>query len=81
MGLTIHQTQYANEPGWAHFLRCHKSIISILDFWQKLGVTAETNDEGGYWESLGPHHRRLPGDEEMAQLPRVRLPGPPSDRE
>ena len=45
------KTQYANEHGWPHFLRCHKIIISILDFWRKLGVTVETNDEGGYWES------------------------------
>jgi hypothetical protein len=45
------KTQYANEHGWPHFLRCHKTIISILEFWQKLGVTVETNDEGGYWAS------------------------------
>jgi hypothetical protein len=45
------KTPYANEYGWPHFLRCHKTIISILEFWQKLGVTVETRDEGGYWES------------------------------
>jgi|ERR1035441_2147481 hypothetical protein len=45
------KTQYAGEHGWQHFLKCHKQIISLLDFWRDLGVQAKVNDEGGYWET------------------------------
>ena len=43
------KTQYAAEHGWDHFLRCHKTIISILKFWRQLGVTVKVSDEGKYW--------------------------------
>ncbi len=43
------KTQYASEHGWEHFLKCHRQIISLLDFWKQLGVTVEVNDEGEYW--------------------------------
>ena len=45
------KTQYAGEHGWEHFLNCHRQIISLLDFWCDLGVSVETTDEGGYWET------------------------------
>ena len=45
------KTQYASEHGWEHFLRCHKMILSILNFWRQMGVTVEVSDEGGYWET------------------------------
>jgi len=45
------KTQYAHEHGWEHFLRCHKTIVSILDFWRQLGATVEVSDEGEYWET------------------------------
>jgi hypothetical protein len=45
------KTQHAGEQGWKHFLRCHKQIISLLDFWRDLGVQVKVNDEGGYWET------------------------------
>lgn len=45
------KTQYASEHGWPHFLRCHRMIVSILDFWRQLGVKVEVHDEGGYWET------------------------------
>jgi hypothetical protein len=45
------KTQYASEHGWQHFLKCHKQIISLLDFWGDLGVQVEVNDEGCYWET------------------------------
>jgi len=45
------KTQYAGEHGWEHFLKCHKQIISLLDFWRELGVTVEVSDEGEYWET------------------------------
>ena len=45
------KTQYASEHGWQHFLKCHKQIISLLDFWRDLGVKVEVSDEGCYWET------------------------------
>jgi hypothetical protein len=45
------KTQYAGEHGWPHFLKCHKQIISLLDFWRDLGIQVTVNDEGGYWET------------------------------
>jgi hypothetical protein len=45
------KTQFAAEHGWEHFLRCHKAVVDILDFWRQLGVTVEVTDEGGYWET------------------------------
>ena len=45
------KTQFAAEHGWEHFLRCHKAVIQILDFWRQLGVTVEVTDEGGFWET------------------------------
>ena len=45
------KTQYAGEHGWEHFLKCHKQIISLLDFWRDLGVQVKVTDEGEYWET------------------------------
>jgi hypothetical protein len=45
------KTQYAGEHGWEHFLKCHKQIISLLDFWRQLGVAVEVTDEGEYWQT------------------------------
>jgi hypothetical protein len=53
------KTQYASNPdcgGVAHFLRCHLTIVKILDFIQATGLTkVEVVDEGGYWEQRDPH--------------------------
>ena len=45
------KTQYAAEHGWPHFLRCHKTVVSLLDFWRQLGATVEVTDEGNFYES------------------------------
>lgn len=45
------KTQYAGEHGWEHFLKCHRQIISLLEFWQQLGVLVEVTDEGDYWQT------------------------------
>ncbi len=45
------KTQFAAEHGWPHFLRCHKAVVDILDFWRQVGVMVEVTDEGGFWES------------------------------
>src|SRR5437764_14614344 len=31
--------------------KCHRQIISLLDFWRQLGVIVEVNDEGEYWQT------------------------------
>ena len=32
------------------FLRCHLSVIRLLDHARDLNVLHEVDDEGGYWE-------------------------------
>lgn len=47
------KTQYSNSPecgGLENFLRCHLSVVAMLDAAKKLGFAVECNDEGGYWE-------------------------------
>jgi hypothetical protein len=45
------KTQYAGAHGWENFLRCHLRVISLLDFWRRLGARVKVNDEGGYWKT------------------------------
>jgi hypothetical protein len=45
------KTQYASAHGDDHFLKCHTSVISLLDAAAQLGVVCEVFDEGGYFES------------------------------
>ena len=49
------KTQYASDPkfgGMENFLRCHLSVIKLLDFIKATGlVTVEVADEGGYWQN------------------------------
>ena len=33
-----------------NFLRCHLSIVTLLDHAESLGLLNEVSDEGGYWE-------------------------------
>jgi hypothetical protein len=44
------KTQFAGKHGPAHFVRCHKSVISLLDFCRKAGLDVAVQDEAGYWE-------------------------------
>lgn len=48
------KTQYASNPdcgGVENFLRCHLSVVALLDFAQSLGLIEEVADEGKYWEA------------------------------
>jgi len=48
------KTQYASNPecgGVENFLRCHLSVIGMLDHATKLGIVREVSDEGGFYES------------------------------
>ncbi len=47
------KTQYASNPecgGVQNFLRCHLTVISMLDHAQSLGILEDVSDEGGLWE-------------------------------
>jgi hypothetical protein len=47
------KTQYASDPrcgGVENFLRCHLSVIRLLDHAQELGILDHAEDEGEYWE-------------------------------
>jgi hypothetical protein len=44
------KTQFAGKYGPAHFIRCHKSVISLFDFCRKAGLDVTVRDEAGYWE-------------------------------
>lgn len=47
------KTQYASNPdsgGVANFLRCHLSVIALLDQAQALGILADVSDEGDFWK-------------------------------
>lgn len=47
------KTQYASDPkdgGIRNFLRCHLTVIKLLDRARELNVLAEVKDEGGFWE-------------------------------
>ena len=47
------KTQYASDPncgGIKNFLRCHLSVIAMLDKAKQLGCLESVSDEGGFWE-------------------------------
>ena len=47
------KTQYASSGdcgGVANFLRCHLSVIRLLDHAGELGILQRVSDEGGFWE-------------------------------
>jgi hypothetical protein len=45
------KTQYASAHGDDHFLKCHKSVIGLLDAAQRIGIEIDVRDEAGYYES------------------------------
>ena len=44
------KTFFAKSVSDEHFLRCHPSLIRLLDHADELGLLAEVKDEGGYWQ-------------------------------
>jgi hypothetical protein len=47
------KTQYASDPncgGVQNFLRCHLTVIAMLDHAKKLGCLESASDESGFWE-------------------------------
>ena len=45
------KTQFAGKHGATHFLRCHRTVVSLLDFCRKGGIAVKVQDEAGYWEN------------------------------
>ena len=46
------KTQYASNPecgGAENFLRCHLSVVALLDKAKAVGFEVEVDDEGGFW--------------------------------
>ena len=46
------KTQYASNPksgGVENFLRCHLSVVALLDKAKAVGFEVEVDDEGGFW--------------------------------
>ena len=47
------KTQYSSDPrcgGAQNFLRCHLTVIAMLDKAKQLGCLDSVSDEGGFWE-------------------------------
>ncbi|MGH7714313.1 MAG: hypothetical protein ACREOG_23750, partial [Gemmatimonadaceae bacterium] len=45
---------YASVHGDENLLRCHTSLVRILETARSLGFEIEVRDETGYWESRDP---------------------------
>ena len=45
------KTQYASVVSWDHLLRCHTSLVALLDFAIQRGIDVVVRDEGHYWET------------------------------
>ncbi len=44
------KTHYAVRAGLGNFLRCHMSVVALLDKAKALGLKVEVSDEGDFWE-------------------------------
>jgi len=44
------KTQYASGLGMENFLRCHLSVVRLLDYAKELGILAGVSDESDYFE-------------------------------
>jgi hypothetical protein len=49
------KTQYANEHGLENFLRCHLSVVAMLDAAKRIGFEVTVNDESDYFEKRDVH--------------------------
>ena len=49
------KTQYANENGLEHFIKCHLSVVAMLDNAKQLGFEVTVNDESDYFEKRDVH--------------------------
>ncbi len=52
-GKVLATAEYASDPalgGVENFLRCHLSVIRLLDHAKAMGILEDVKDEGSYWE-------------------------------
>lgn len=45
------KTQYASAHGDDHFVKCHTSVVALLDAAQRIGIACNVYDETGFYES------------------------------
>ena len=48
------KTQYASNPnvgGIANFVRCHLTVVRMLDYAKAMGILDAVKDESGFWET------------------------------
>ena len=48
------KTQYAGNPsigGMANFVRCHVTVVRLLDYAKTIGILESVKDEGHFWEN------------------------------
>lgn len=45
------KTQYASVVSWDHLIRCHTSLVELLDYAIQCGIDVVVRDEGHYWET------------------------------
>jgi hypothetical protein len=48
------KTQYASVVSDDHLLRCHGSLVAMLDAAERIGFETVVRDETGYWQSREP---------------------------
>lgn len=48
---TCCKTQYASVEGTENLLRCHCSLVALLDAATRVGIECVVRDEAGYWDS------------------------------
>lgn len=48
------KTQYASIVSDDHLVRCHTSLVTLLDAARDIGIQLEVRDQAGYWDSRDP---------------------------
>ena len=43
------KTQYASVVSWEHLIKCHTSLVALLDYAIEIGIDVVVRDEGHYW--------------------------------
>jgi hypothetical protein len=61
------KTQHASAHGDEHFLKCHTSVITLLDAAQRIGIGCDVRDEAGFYE-LRDESQLLASVEKMNRL-------------
>jgi hypothetical protein len=61
------KTQYASVVSWEHLIKCHTSLVALLDHAIDLGIGVVVRDEGHYWETRD-ESRLIAETEYMNQL-------------